>query len=212
MFCNINKPLPYLPPATLLLSSLDTYPPDPNNAWQQSFMSSGHHLLVLTPFPHLCILKRFDKRKPVFTRAGIHLEPVQNDFSTWLRSVYPQSQLKPKNISVSKYLFSLWMKRLFACYCCKCHSKPCILHMCKRWIKRQSRNLPNKPLQTFTCQEKTRTRIMEVCNCFLHLMSKVWLGIEQAFRSPKEKLCFNLPQCWRKADTAARWLTLSSPT
>lgn len=177
-----TSPLPYLPPTTLLLSFLDTYPPDPNKAWQQSFLSSGHHLLALPPSPHLFILKGFDKGKPVFTRARIHLDPVTNDFSIWLRSVYPQSQLKPKNKSASKEIFSLQMKRLFAYCCCKCPSKPCVLHMCKSLMKSQSHNLPSKPLQAFTCQEKTRTRIMKVCNSFLHLMSREWLGIEGAFR------------------------------
>lgn len=165
----------------LLLSSLDIYSPDPNNAWQQSFMSWGHHLLVLSPSPHLLTPKGFDKRKPMFTKAIIHQEPVKNDFSLWLRSICPRSHLKPKNISSLKYAISLWMKRLFAQYCCKCHSEPCTLHMCKSLAKSQSHNLPSKPLQASTCQKKTRTRIRKVCNSFLHLMRKEWLGIVWAF-------------------------------
>lgn len=205
MFWNITNPFPYLPTTTLLLYS---YPPDPNNAWQQSFVSSGHHLLALPPSPHLFIPKGFNKRKPVFTRARIHLEAAKNDFSIWLRSVYPQSQLKPKNISASKYLFSLQMKRLFVYYCCKCHSKPCLLHMCKRLIKSQSHNLPSKPLQVFTCQEKTRTRIMKVCNSFLHLMCKEWLGIEWVFRIMTLAKSSVLSMVTKKSrDFAARSLT-----
>lgn len=94
----------HFPILLLLLSSLDISPADPNNAWQQSFMSSGHHLLVLSPSPHLLTPKGSDKRKLVCTKAIIHLEPVNNYFSWCLSRTYPQTHFKPKNTSSLKYV------------------------------------------------------------------------------------------------------------
>lgn len=111
--CNISSPLPYLPPTTRLLSSLDTCPPDPNNGWQQSSRSSGHHLLALPPAPHICIPKGFGMRRPEFTRARIHLEPLKGNLCIWLKSMYLHSWLKPKNVPASNYYYCHYEQRDF---------------------------------------------------------------------------------------------------
>lgn len=192
--CSIISTI-HFPILLLLLSSLEIYSPEPNNAWQQSFTSSGHHLLVLSPSPHLLTPKGSDKGKPMLTKAIIHLEPVKNDFFFWLRSVYPQSHLKPKNISSLKNVISLWTKRLFAHQHCKCHSEPCTLHMCKSLAKKSVTQPPKKACASLYLAKMTRTRIRKGGNSFLHLMRKEWLGIAWAFRvktRPKQKALYQL--------------------
>lgn len=141
----------HFPILLLLLSSLDISPPDPNNAWQQSFMSSGHHLLVLSASPHLLTPKGSNKRKPMLAKAVIHLEPVKNDFSFCLRSIYPQTHFKPKNVpSLKKRHFI--MNEETSCTI-SLQMPQWTLHITLQKFGSQSHNLPSKLLQAFTCQK-----------------------------------------------------------